>query len=222
MKQALRPEEVKSIYNQTYRYYDMLHTLGTFRMDEKGRKYLIKKVVQPGDYILDAGGGTGLTALRAAKRLNKKGKIVILDFSEKMLEKAREKAHKLNLGQKVETKLGDLYKIPFADETFDSVLSTYSTCPLDQPIDAVKEMLRVMKNNGILGIAHSTDPKNKIAKWLSSKIERIIWKFPNVSFGCRNIELIEDIRKLNVEILEDKIIGFASFYFRIIILRKHK
>ena len=114
---ALKQEKVKSIYNKTSRYYDVYHTLGTFRIDEKGRNYLVKKVIRPADYVLDAGGGTGLTSFKAAKRLNEKGRVVILDFSEKMLIKAEEKAVKLNLKEKVETTLGDMYQIPFADET---------------------------------------------------------------------------------------------------------
>ena len=220
MKTALKQEKVKSIYNHSSFYYDIYHTLATFRIDERGRNYLVKKVIKPADYVLDAGGGTGLTSFKVAKRLNDKGKVVILDFSEKMLEKAEEKANKSNLQGKVETKSGDMYQIPFADETFDSVLSTYSTCPLDDPIIAVKEMLRVLKKNGILGIVHSVDSTNKIARWLSNSFLNIIWKFPGLSLGCRNINLIDDIRELNVEILDDKIIGFIPFYFRIIILRK--
>ena len=222
MRIALKQEKLKYIYNKSYNYYDIFHTLGTFRIDEKGRNYLVKRVIQPSDYVLDAGGGTGLTSFKAVKKLNEKGKIVILDFSEKMLKKAREKADKLNLGKKVEIKLGDMYEIPFSDETFDSVLSTYSTCPLENPINAVREMLRVLKNQGTLGIVHSSNPENKFAKWLSNGLENLIWKFPRISLGCRNIELMDEIRKLNIEIIENKIIGFVPFYFRIIILKKNK
>ena len=221
MRIALKQEKLKYIYNKSYNYYDIFHTLGTFRIDEKGRNYLVKRAIKPSDYVLDAGGGTGLTSFKAVKNLNEKGKIVILDFSEKMLKKAQEKAIKLNLGEKVEIKLGDMYEIPFADGTFDSVLSTYSTCPLENPINAVKEMLRVLKNQGILGIVHSSYPENKFAKWLSNGLENLIWKFPRISLGCRNIELMDEIRKLNVEIIENKIIGFVPFYFRIIILKKN-
>ncbi|MCB0495866.1 MAG: class I SAM-dependent methyltransferase [Cyclobacteriaceae bacterium] len=220
MKKALNPKKVKSIYNYSYGYYDLLHTMGTFRMDERGRKHLVEKIVKPEDYILDAGGGTGLTALKAAKRLNENGKIVILDFSEKMLEKANAKAKRLGLSDKIETRLGDMYEIPYPDDTFDSVLSTYSTCPLENPMKAVDEMLRVLKPGGVLGIAHSSDPENKVARWLSSKIENVIWKFPGLSLGCRNIELMTGIQRLDVEILEDKIIGFVPFYFRIILVKK--
>lgn len=113
-----------------------------------------------------------------------------------------------------------MYSIPFKDETFDKVMSTYSTCPLDNPVNSVIEMLRVLKQGGLLGIAHSTNPDNKIAKWISSKIENILWKFPLLSLGCRNIELVNDIKKLDIEIEVEKTIGIIPFYFKILIIRK--
>lgn len=220
MRQALNIDKVRTIYNKSYRYYDLFHSLGTFKLDERGRELLVDKIVNLGDYILDAGGGTGSTAIKAAKKAGEDGKVIILDLSENMLEKANEKAAASNQQNKIVTKLGDMYEIPFPDETFDAVISTYSTCPLENPMKAVKEMLRVLKKSGLLGIAHSSEPNNKIAKLISNKIESIIWKFPSLSLGCRNIQLIEDIKEMDVEIMEDKIIGFIPWYFRIIILKK--
>ncbi len=220
MRQALNIDKVRTIYNRSYKYYDLFHKLGTFKLDERGRDILVDKIVNPGDYILDAGGGTGSTAIKAVKKAGEDGRVIILDLSENMLKKAIEKATAIDQQDKITTKIGDMYEIPFPDETFDAVISTYSTCPLENPIKAVKEMLRVLKKDGLLGIAHSSEPDNKTAKWLSDKIESIIWKFPRLSLGCRNIQLIEDIKKMDVEIMEDKIIGFIPWYFRIIIVKK--
>ena len=114
-----------------------------------------------------------------------------------------------------------MYEIPYEDETFDKVLSTYSTCPLENPMNAVKEMLRVLKSGGFLGIAHSTNSDKKIVKWISDKIEDIIWNFPRLSLGCRNISLVNEIRKMNVDIIEEKIIGILPYFFRILIVRKN-
>jgi demethylmenaquinone methyltransferase/2-methoxy-6-polyprenyl-1,4-benzoquinol methylase len=206
MRAALSQEKVKSVYDRVHRYYDTLHKVGTFHIDEKGRNYLVKKIVKPGDYILDAGGGTGLTSIKAARKLNGKGSIVILDYSEKMLEIARLKADKLHLNDLITVKAGDMFQIPFPDNTFDAVLSTYSTCPLSNPLDAVIEMVRVLKKGGVLGIAHSSDPDTRLARWLSNQFENIIWKFPGLSLGCRNIQLINGIRKLDVDILDERLI----------------
>ena len=220
MIKALKKLEVRNIYNKTAGYYNIYHRFGTYGLDGKGRNILIDKTIQENDYVLDAGGGTGSTAIKAGIVAGEKGKVVILDMSEKMLEQARDKIEKLGLMERFVLKVGDMYDIPYPDETFDKVLSTYSTCPLEDPLKAVKEMLRVLKKGGLLGIAHSTDADNKIAKWVSSKIEKIIWRFPRLSLGCRNISLVDDIRQMNVEIMENNTIGIIPFFFKILIVQK--
>lgn len=220
VKIALTANDVRQIYDKTSSYYNTLHTWGTFGGDEKGRNLLIEGTVREDDCVLDAGGGTGLTAIKAAKKVKKNGKVVILDLSEGMLEQARKKIDRSEAIDNIELKLGDMYQIPYPDETFDSILSAYSTCPLDDPLNAVREMLRALKAGGLLGIAHSTDPGGKIAKWISSSLENILWRFPRLSLGCRNISLANDIGKLDVDIISERTIGAVPFFFKILILKK--
>jgi demethylmenaquinone methyltransferase / 2-methoxy-6-polyprenyl-1,4-benzoquinol methylase len=221
MKEGLKKDKVRDIYNRTAGYYDTYHNLGTYGLDEKGRNILVNRTVKENDTVLDAGGGTGITAIKAGKIVGENGKIVILDLSEKMLEQARKKIEKLGMTKIFELKTGDMYEIPYPDETFDTVLSSYSTCPLVNPMNAVHEMLRVLKKGGLLGIAHSTNSNNKIAKWISDRIENIIWMFPGLSLGCRNISLDDEIKKLDIEIIEEKTIGIIPIFFKILIIKKN-
>ncbi|MCO5271625.1 MAG: class I SAM-dependent methyltransferase [Cyclobacteriaceae bacterium] len=220
MLEALHKDLVKKVYDKASGYYDWLHHVGTFNLDQKGRKYLVNRIVKNGDLILDAGGGTGTTSILALKESGGQAKSVVLDFSENMLEKAKEKARKNNFEDRITLKVGDMYDIPFPDNYFDVVISTYSTCPLDDPLKAVKEMLRVLKPNGLMGIAHSSQAENGMARKLGNWMERVIWKFPRLSMGCRNIDLLTGINKMNVEIIENKLIGFIPWFFRILVLRK--
>lgn len=217
---ALNKDLVKATYDKTAKYYDLFHNLGTFNIDRYGRKYLVRKIVKSGDFILDAGGGTGATSLLAVKTYGEKTKAVVLDFSENMLQQALEKAKEEQVEDRVTIKVGDMYDIPYPDNCFDVVISTYSACPLENPAIAVREMIRVLKINGYLGIAHSSQPDNKILKKVSDFFEKIIWKFPRLSLGCRNIDLLGDIETMNVKIIENKLIGFVPWYFRLLILQK--
>ena len=221
MKKGLNKGKIRKIYNKTANYYDMFHNIGTLGSDERGRNLLVNRIVKKNNHVLDAGGGTGTTSIKAGYKVGEKGKIVILDLSENMLKKAKNKITKLNILDKFEFKVGDIYQIPYPQNTFDVVLSTYSTCPLEDPMKAVKEMLRVLKKDGLLGIAHSTDSENKLVKFISDIIEKIIWLFPRLSLGCRNISLSEGIRKLDVEIIEEKTIGIIPFFFKILIVKKN-
>jgi ubiquinone/menaquinone biosynthesis C-methylase UbiE len=113
-----------------------------------------------------------------------------------------------------------MYNIPFPDHHFDVVISTYSTCPLENPANAVREMLRVLKINGLLGIAHSCEPENKFAQIISNWIESIIWRFPRLSLGCRKFDISDDLKSMKINIIEDKIIGFIPWFFRLLIIQK--
>lgn len=221
MLEALNKDLVKQVYDKTSKYYDLMHNIGTFKLDQRGREYIVNKVVKNGDLILDAGGGTGTSSILALKKSGGETKSVVLDFSEYMLEKAREKAKENNLEDRIILKVGDMFEIPFPDNYFDVVISTYSTCPLDNPSKAVKEMLRVLKRKGLMGIAHSSEAENPLARKLSNWIEKIIWKFPRLSMGCRNIDLLNDIQKMDVKIIENKLIGIIPWFFRILILQKN-
>lgn len=220
MLTGLQKTKVKNIYNKTASYYDFYHSVGTYGFDGKGRKIIVDKIIEENDYVLDAGGGTGTTAIMAGLVVGEKGKVVILDISENMLDQARVKINKLGIADRFVLEAGDMYSIPFPDNSFDKVMSTYSTCPLEDPLKAVEEMVRVLKKGGLLGIAHSTDSDNRIAKWISSKIEGIIWRFPRLSLGCRKISLVDGIKKMNVDIIEQTTIGMIPFYFKIIIIEK--
>ncbi len=220
MKNALNKLVVKKVYNKTAGYYDLYHRIGTYDLDNRGRKYLVNKIVKDGDLILDAGGGTGTTTILALKKGGQNTRAVILDISENMLKKAKEKAIVYNLDKRISFKEGDMYDIPYPDNHFDAVISTYSTCPLENPANAVGEMLRVLKINGLLGIAHSCDSKNKVERVLSNWIESVIWKFPMLSLGCRKFDLSEDLKQLKVNIIEDKTIGFIPWFFKLLVLQK--
>jgi len=49
MFDALDPKLVKRIYNQTSKYYDWYHRLGTFNLDNRGRKFLVDHTVKNGE-----------------------------------------------------------------------------------------------------------------------------------------------------------------------------
>ncbi|NIT59441.1 MAG: methyltransferase domain-containing protein, partial [Aliifodinibius sp.] len=97
-----------------------------------------------------------------------------------MLEVARQKAEKLGILNQVEFHSGDLLRLPFSNNRFDAVLSTYSICPLYDPVQGALELYRVTKVGGKLGIAHSADPDNKIVKRIADWVESAIWKFPSL------------------------------------------
>jgi len=97
-----------------------------------------------GETILDLGSGAGFDCFLAANRVGKSGKVIGVDMTPEMIEKARENAQK-NDYQNVEFRLGEIENIPAADNATDVVISN---CVINLSPDksrVFKEAFRVLK-----------------------------------------------------------------------------
>jgi SAM-dependent methyltransferase len=113
---------------------------------------LVKRAgVRPGQKVLDVCCGTGVVSVTAA-RLG--AKVTGLDLTPELLMRARENARIGGLD--IEWHEGDVENLPFADASFDVVLSQFGHIFAPRPELAVAEMLRVLKPGGT--IAFSTWP----------------------------------------------------------------
>ena len=91
--------------------YDLMNRVMTVGLDQRWRRLTVRSVVAPGDRVLDACCGTGDLAVAARKA---GADVVGLDFSERMLERARRKDPEIEWIQ------GDLLELPFEDASFDA------------------------------------------------------------------------------------------------------
>jgi ubiquinone/menaquinone biosynthesis C-methylase UbiE len=113
---------------------------------------LVKRAgVRSGQNVLDVACGTGVVSVTAA-RLG--ARVTSLDLTPELLERARENAR--IAGHDINWNEGDVEKLPFADASFDVVLSQFGHIFAPQPEVAIGEMLRVLKPGGT--IAFSTWP----------------------------------------------------------------
>ena len=220
MRIALSPEKLKDIYGHIARRYDFQHSLITFCTDQKGRRILVEKSVKEGDGVLDCGAGTGTTGILAAKKVGKNGKVTFFDLSEDMLSVAREKVIQENLQERVTFQTGDMVHLPFEDNSFDVVLSTYSLCPLYDPVKGALELYRVTKPGGRLGVSHSTEPKNVIVKYIADRVEDVAWHFPWLSMGCRSVDVLPALVSTGGKIMLSKHIGVPLWPFQVFIIEK--
>ena len=220
MRRALDLEQLKGVYAHIARRYDIQHALLTVRSDQRGRALLVKSSVQPGNNVLDCGSGTGSTGILAAKKVGRDGKVVLFDLSDAMLDVARRKVAESGLQARIEFRAGDMVHLPFGDAEFDTVLSTYSLCPLYDPAAGALEMYRVARPGGRIGVAHSTEPANRIVRWLADRIESVAWRFPSLSMGCRSVEVLPVLESAGGKVLFSKMIGVPLWPFHVFVVEK--
>jgi ubiquinone/menaquinone biosynthesis C-methylase UbiE len=129
--------------------YDALVWLLTLGRERSFRERLIAPAkLEPGESVLDVGCGTGTLAVVAKRQVGARGSVHGIDPSGEMIERARKKAARA--GAEVAYRTGYVQALPYADASFDAVLSTLMMHHLPRAArqDAVREMRRALKPGG--------------------------------------------------------------------------
>ncbi len=103
--------------------------------------------IKEGDTVLDLGSGAGFDCFLASKKVGAKGKVVGLDMTEAMVEKARILS-RLHGYTNVEFRLGDIEKMPLEDNSVDVIISNCVINLTPDKAKAFSEAYRVLKRGG--------------------------------------------------------------------------
>lgn len=142
--------------------YDFLNHFFSMGIDNLWRKRLVRELrkEEPRD-VLDLATGTGDLALEVNRKTG--ARVIGGDISEQMLEKGREKfARKKVDKEAVELRYADAENLEFPDESFDAVVVAFGIRNYEALEKGLREMLRVLKNGGVLMVLEFTQPRGPI------------------------------------------------------------
>jgi demethylmenaquinone methyltransferase/2-methoxy-6-polyprenyl-1,4-benzoquinol methylase len=157
--EATAAQSVQSIFNTIAPTYDLLNHLMSMGLDRrwwnKTARAFSPVILNPTSRILDICCGTGdQTGAMQSRRPFDAEPITGLDFSARMLERARAKFGRSNI-RWIE---GDAMHLPFPDNTFDLVTSAFGFRNLTNYADGLREIARVLKPGGQIGILEANQP----------------------------------------------------------------
>lgn len=142
--------------------------------------------LQPGETVLDLGCGGGLDCFLAANQVGPQGKVIGVDMTPEMIERARQNALKGGY-QNVEFRLGEIENLPVADNSVDVIISNcvINLSPAKQRV--FEEAWRVLKAGGRLAITDIVATQE-----LPPAIQADFEKYAGCVSGAASLPLLEN------------------------------
>jgi demethylmenaquinone methyltransferase / 2-methoxy-6-polyprenyl-1,4-benzoquinol methylase len=167
--------QVNRMFDRVAGRYDALNSLMTAGLHHRWRERAARQTeLGPGDAALDVCCGTGDMALELARLVTPGGHVVGCDFSEPMLDLAREKAAERGAGG-VRFEWADALELPYDGERFDAVTVGFGVRNLADLDRGLREMARVLKPGGRAVILEITQPtRPPLSLFYSLWFDRIV------------------------------------------------
>ena len=163
---TLPASDVRTMFDRIAPVYDVMNRVMTAGLDLRWRRLTAEAVVRPGNRVLDACCGTGDLAvadLRAGAT-----EVTGLDFSPRMLERARRKSSEITWVE------GDMLELPFADGSFEAATVGFGVRNVADLERALAELRRVLVPGGRVAILEITTPRGTFALFYRLWFDRIV------------------------------------------------
>jgi len=155
-------------YDLFSKIYDFIIRLHSRDIAGSLRRFIVEKTnLSQGDKALDLCTGTGSVALQLAKQVGEKGLVIGLDFSRGMLEKAKEKALRLNVGHLYLVQ-ANASQLPFKKSSFHGVTCSHAFYELkgEERKRAIDEVAMILIDGGRFCLMEHAKPEKAFVRLL--------------------------------------------------------
>jgi demethylmenaquinone methyltransferase/2-methoxy-6-polyprenyl-1,4-benzoquinol methylase len=157
---SLDEPQVRAMFDRIAGLYDRMNTVMTAGLHHQWRRRAATlAAVTPGDRALDVATGTGDLAFELATRVAPNGAVIGVDFSERMLEKARAKATAFEETVPVGFQTGNALALAFDDDEFDAATVGFGARNFSDLERGMSEMARVVRPGGRVVVLEITTPR---------------------------------------------------------------
>jgi demethylmenaquinone methyltransferase / 2-methoxy-6-polyprenyl-1,4-benzoquinol methylase len=167
---TLEEGQVRAMFDRIARVYDLMNSLMTAGLHHRWRERAADlAAVGPGDRALDVASGTGDLAIELARRVGPAGTVVGSDFSEAMLERARQKS------SAVTWEWANALELPYPDDGFDAATVGFGARNFSDLDRGLAEMARVVRPGGRVVILEITTPQRPpLSTFFSIWFDRVV------------------------------------------------
>lgn len=156
---------------RSYKRWAPIYDLSFGAISQAPRRRAVAHINARGGDVLEVGVGTGLSLPHYGESVRVTG----IDFSDEMLDKARDKVAALELRQVRQLRQMDARALDFADESFDTVTAMFLVSVVPEPERVISEMARVCRIGGeVVIVNHFARDKGALAA-----VERAFARFEN-------------------------------------------
>jgi demethylmenaquinone methyltransferase/2-methoxy-6-polyprenyl-1,4-benzoquinol methylase len=167
---TLEEGQVRAMFDRIARVYDLMNSVMTAGLHHRWRERAADLAgLAPGSRALDVACGTGDLAIELARRVGPSGHVVGSDFSEAMLERARQKSAAVEWGW------ANALELPYPDAAFDAATVGFGARNFSDLDRGLAEMARVVRPGGRVVVLEITTPQRPpLSTFFSIWFDRVV------------------------------------------------